>query len=111
MPQAISSIDIYLPLDYNDGSPIPETRYISLQRELLGRFRGVTSVQRQFPLQGLWQSGGEVYQDRVVVFNVMDFRRDSQFERFRYLEKLRGRLKKKFGQLDVLITVADLLAV
>jgi hypothetical protein len=42
----IRNIEIYLPLDYNDGRPIPESKYVSLQQELLNRFGGVTSVQR-----------------------------------------------------------------
>ena len=57
MPRAIRSIEIYLPLEYNDGRLILESKFISLQQELLNRFGGVTSVQRQFPLQGVWQSG------------------------------------------------------
>jgi len=111
MARPIRSIDIYLPLDYNDGQPIPESKYVSLQQELLNRFGGVTSVQRQFPLQGIWQSGQDVYHDRVVVFSVMDFREGTQIESLQYLEKLKGRLKKKFDQLDILITVAELLAI
>ncbi|HEX7375673.1 MAG TPA: hypothetical protein VF278_01110 [Pirellulales bacterium] len=46
MARAIRNIDIYLPLDYNDAQPIPPSKYIALQEELLGRFGGVTSVQR-----------------------------------------------------------------
>jgi hypothetical protein len=52
VPQPVRSIDVYLPLDYNDGRPIEESKYIRLQAELLKRFGGVTSTQRQFPLQG-----------------------------------------------------------
>ena len=111
MARPIRSIEIYLPLDYNDGRPVPESKYISLQQELLDRFGGVTSVQRQFPLQGVWQSGADVYQDRVVMFSVMDFRGEAQLECLRYPERLKGRLKKKFDQLEILITVADLLAI
>ena len=96
MARPIRSIDIYLPLDFNDGRPIPESRYLSLQQELLARFGGVTSVQHQFPLQGVWQSGADVYHDRVVVFNVMSFREEPQLQCLRYLERLKVRLKKKF---------------
>lgn len=71
----------------------------------------MTSIQRQFPLQGIWQSGVETYHDRVVVFSVMDFRETSQLECLRYLARLKGRLKKKFDQLEILITVAELLAI
>ncbi|HZU37335.1 MAG TPA: hypothetical protein VFA18_15535 [Gemmataceae bacterium] len=111
MARPIRSIEIYLPLDYNDGRPIPESKYISLQQELLTRFGGVTSVQRQFPLQGMWQSGTDVFQDRVVVFSVMDFRHERQLECLRYLERLKSRLKKRLNQLEILITVAELLAI
>lgn len=111
MARPIRSIDIYVPLDYNDGQPVPESKYISLQQELLSRFGGVTSVQRQFPLQGVWQSGSEIYHDRVVVFSAMDFGSATQLECLRYLGRLKIRLKKKFDQLELLITVAELLAI
>ncbi len=111
MARPIRSIEVYLPLDYNDGRPIPEAKYVSIQEELLNRFGGVTSVQRQFPLQGVWQSGTDIYHDRVVVFSVMDFGEGTQLACLRYLERLKGRLKKKFDQLEILITVAELLAI
>jgi hypothetical protein len=111
MIRPIRSIEINLPLDHNDGRPIPESKYLSLQQELLNRFGGVTSVQRQFPLQGAWKSGPEIYHDRVVVFSVMDFRDQTQLECLRYLKRQKGRLKKKFDQLEILITVAEMLAI
>src|SRR3954464_8591393 len=111
MARPIRSIEIYLPLDYNDGQPIAESKYLSLQQELLNRFGGVTSVQRQFPLQGAWQADNHIYHDRVVVFSVMDFRESGQLQSLRYLQKLKERLKKKFDQLEILITVAELLAI
>ena len=111
MVRPIRGIDIYVPLDYNDGRPIPESKYVSLQHDLLNRFGGVTSVQRQFPLQGVWQSGSETYHDRVVVFSVMDFREETQLKWLRYLERLKERLKKKFDEPEILIVVAELLAI
>jgi hypothetical protein len=111
MARPIRGIEIYLPLDYNDGSVIPESKYLSIEDELLGRFGGVTATQREFPLRGVWRSDGEEYLDRVVVLSVMDFREETQEVCFRYLEKLKTRLKKKFEQLEILITVADMLAI
>ncbi|MEX2173465.1 MAG: hypothetical protein WD872_03830 [Pirellulaceae bacterium] len=111
MARPIRGIEIYLPLDYNDGRPIPPSKYLALQEELLTRFGGVTSLQRQFALQGIWKSGSDVYHDRVVVFSVMDFRDGTQLECLRYLERLKVRLKKKLDQLEILITVAELLAI
>lgn len=107
MPRPIRAIEIYLPLDSNDSRPIEAAKYIPLEDELLARFGGVTSTQRLFPLRGLWQSGTQVFQDRVVVFSAMDFGAQTEFERIRYLE----RLKKKFDQLEILITVQELVAI
>jgi hypothetical protein len=111
VPRPIRAIDLYLPLDYNDGRPIETAKFVALEDELLARFGGVTSTQRLFPLKGLWQAGAELYQDRVVVFSVLDFSTATAFEGIRYLERLKARLKKKFGQLEILITVQDLLAI
>ncbi len=111
MPRPIRSIELYLPLDYNDGRPIEESKFVSLQNELLLRFGGVTSTQRQFPLQGLWRSQERVFEDRVIVFTVMDFRSKTQLEMIRYLERLKTRLMRKFEQLEILITLQELLAI
>jgi hypothetical protein len=110
VPRPIRAIEIYLPLDYNDGGPIEAAKYIPIEDELLSRFGGITSTQRLFPLRGLWQSGAQVFQDRVV-FSAMDFGTQTEFERIRYLERLKGRLKKKFEQLEILITVQELVAI
>ena len=66
---------------------------------------------RLFPLRGLWQSGRQVLQDRVVVFSVMDFTAQTEFERIHYLERLKARLKRKLDQLDILITVQELVSI
>ena len=111
MAMPIRSIDIYLPLESNDGEPIAESKFSSVQQELLERFGGVTSIQRQFPLEGVWQSASTTYYDRVVVFSVMDFRKESQLDCLRFLAKLKARLKRRFDQLDILITVCEMLAI
>lgn len=111
MVQPIRGIDIYLPLDYNDGHAIPDSKFTSLLHELVARFGGVTAVKREFPLQGIWHAEDQVYKDRVVVFTAMDSRGASQLDSIRYLEKLKTRLKKKFDQLEILITVVEMLAI
>jgi inorganic pyrophosphatase len=111
MAKPIRGIEIFLPLEFNDGTPIPDLHYLNLQEELLRRFGGVTSVQRQFPLQGIWQNETDVYSDNIVVFSAMDFGSRTQLECLRYLQRLKGRLKKEFDQLEILITVNEMLAI
>ncbi len=111
MPRPVRRVEVYLPLEYNDGRPIADSKYLGLQKELRARFGGVTSTQRQFPLQGAWHSGTDVYEERVVVFTMMDFRDRGERELVRYLERLKERLKKRFDQMEILITVQELFAI
>jgi hypothetical protein len=97
MPRPIRSIDIYLPLEYNDGQPVEETKFVALEDELLDRFGGVTTTQRRFPLKGLWQRKSRVYQDNVVIFTAMDFHATTASATYRALESLKSRLMKRFS--------------
>jgi hypothetical protein len=111
VPRLVRRIDVFLPLDYNDGRQVEETKFAKLENELLIRFGGVTSFRRQFPLQGLWQSKGKVFQDRVVIFTALDFSAQDNAELVEYLEGLKKRLKRKFAQKEILITIHELLAI
>ena len=111
MPRHVRRVEIYLPLEYNDGRPIAASKYLSLQTELRSRFGGVTSTQRQFPLQGAWHFGEDVYEERVVIFTLMDFRDQTESDLLKYLNRLKKRMMKKFDQLEILITVHEMLAV
>jgi hypothetical protein len=109
--RSVRRVEIYLPLEYNDGRPIADAKYLGLQSELRLHFGGVTSTQRQFPLQGAWHFGEDVYEERVVVFTMMDFRDQPEAELLKYLNRLKKRLMKKFNQLEILITVQELMAI
>lgn len=111
MPRPIRAIDVYLPVEYNDGRPVEDEKFADLQQQLLLRFGGVTSTHRNFPLQGIWRDREQVFRDLVMVFTVMESRATTQFEVIRYLERLKSRLKKTFDQKDVLITLQDLMAI
>jgi len=111
VPRPVRRVEIYLPLEYNDGRLIADSKYLGLQEELRARFGGVTSTHRQFPLQGVWHSGKQLYQERVVVFTMMDFRDQTEAELVRYLERLKKKLKKTFDQLDILITVQEMVSI
>ncbi|GEM_PF-1670353 len=111
MPRRIRHIDIYLPLEHNDGAAVAESFYVALGDEILERFGGYTVNQRKFPLKGIWKTGETKYEDRVIIFGVMDFSNRTDFETLRYLQNLQTRLKKKLEQLEVLITMHELTAI
>lgn len=63
-------VQIILPLYGNDGEAIAGALFGEVRQELLDRFGGVTAFTRA-PAQGLWQDGGRVRRDDVLLYEVM----------------------------------------
>jgi hypothetical protein len=94
----VKEYDIFVPLCYNNGSPIELTKFQELQSALLKHFEGLT----YFPQanQGFWKFGNITYRDDIVIYRVIS--QDSVASR-EYLGKLKEHLKQEFQQLDILI--------
>jgi hypothetical protein len=101
MPRAARRYDLYLPLNDNDGRPIPGGVFDALERRLVARFSGLTSQQREFPLRGIWQGGSRLYLDLVIIMTILDFRRRGST---RLIGQLKQTLLREFDQLEILIT-------
>src|SRR5262245_16091308 len=101
MARAARRYDIYLPLRFNDGRPIPNERFVDVERRLILRFGGVTSTPPQAPLRGIWQSAAEVYVDQVTVIWVLDKRPRGSA---RFIAEFKRDLLRDFDQLEILIT-------
>ncbi|HVS34198.1 MAG TPA: hypothetical protein VMS17_01370 [Gemmataceae bacterium] len=101
MPRAAHRYDFYLPLTDNDGQPFADALFNAVQGRLLARFGGLTSQQRQFPLQGIWQGDSRLYLDQVIIMTALDFRRLGST---RFIAQLKQALLREFEQLEVLIT-------
>jgi hypothetical protein len=98
----VKEYDIFLPLRYNDGTPIELVKFRNLQGLLLSNFAGLTF----FPQanQGFWKLGDVTYRDEIVIFRVLasDARRARSF-----LRKLKEDLKAGFAQEEILIVERD----
>jgi hypothetical protein len=105
MARAARRYDLYLPLTDNDGRPIPDAMFDAVERRLVGRFGGLTSQQRDFPLRGIWQGESRIYLDQVIVMTVLDFRSRGST---RFIAELKRQLLREFEQLEILITEQSL---
>ena len=105
MARAARRYDIYLPLTFNNGDPIPKRYFIDVEQKLLGYFGGATALQRKFPFRGLWQSNERIYVDRVIVLSALDFRKAGSA---RFIAELKSDLLRRFDQLEILITETSL---
>jgi hypothetical protein len=63
-------VQILLPVCDNAGHPFPDDHYNAVRDVLTEAFGGLTAYTRA-PAEGLWNSGGTVKRDNVVVLEVM----------------------------------------
>ena len=89
--------DIFIPLYYNDGSPIESAKFQKLQSRLLEKFEGLTYFPQ--PNQGFWKFGEITYRDEIVIFRVISRELGSRT----FLTELKLDLRKEFKQEEILI--------
>jgi hypothetical protein len=65
----VKEYEIYLPLYYNDGTPIDTAFIPALRIRLLDQFNGVTFAPQ--PNEGFWRMGDVTYRDEIVIFRVV----------------------------------------
>jgi hypothetical protein len=90
-------VEILLPLYRNDKEPQPKALFAQVRGELVERFGGLTAFTRS-PAEGLWEEGGEVARDEIVIFEVMTDAIDRD-----WWTRFRAALEHRFGQEEILI--------
>ena len=90
--------DIFVPLYFNDGTPVEVERFQELQETLLNRFGGLTFFPQ--PNKGFWRMAEITYRDEIVIYRVIAS--DAEESRS-FFEDLKERLKADFSQEDILI--------
>jgi hypothetical protein len=98
----VKEYDLFIPLNYNDGSPVEPAKLRGLRLRLLEYFNGVTF----FPQanEGYWQLGGVTYRDEIVLFRVVT---DKVRPARRFLRQLKEELKQVFKQEEIFIIERD----
>ena len=90
--------DIYVPRNYNDGSPVEKVKLKRVKQLLTDEFGGVT----QFRLgkRGWWRMGAVIFRDKIDIFRVFggNTRRARAF-----LRRLKEHLKDDLKQEEILI--------
>ena len=94
--------DIYIPLNYNDGTPIEARKYQDLQRRLLNHFGGVTFFPQ--PNKGLWKMADITYRDEIVIYRVIA---PDALKARQILKELKERLKAELEQEEILMVERD----
>ncbi len=90
--------DIFVPLFYNDGTPVEPAKFQDLQTRLLQRFGGLTYFPQ--PNQGFWSFGNVTYRDQIVIYRVIS---PGAANSRAFLSHLKEQLKRDFRQEEILI--------
>jgi len=98
----VKEYDIFVPLNYNDGTPVDAAKFQELQEDLLSQFEGVTFFPQ--PNRGFWKMAGVTYRDEIVIYRVIT---SAEEEARRFFGELKARLKEDFEQEEVLIVERD----
>jgi hypothetical protein len=91
--------EILLPLQYNDGSQVPDEDLNQTREELVARFEGVSVLPGT--IQGIWIHEGSRYEDSLVrvTVDVEDTPENRQF-----FVDWKPILLQRFRQIDLYIT-------
>lgn len=103
MNSSYRRFEMLLPLQFNDGQPVPQDLFAETVLELRQRFGAVSSETQT--IRGQWQHEGQTYHDQLVrVFvDVADTPEVRQF-----FAEFKERLKARFQQKDIWLTALPL---
>ena len=85
-------VHILLPLKDNNGKRLPRKLYGEIQKELTGKFNGLTVYSRA-PAEGLWKPRRGTRRDEIIVYEVM-----VQVWQFKWWRQYRKRLERLLRQ-------------
>jgi rubrerythrin len=96
-------IDIILPVFYNDGSKIEDSKLLQTRKELTKRFGGCSVLRNTY---GTWidPSDDKEYNDvNSIFFTIAPKTQDTED----FLKEYKETLKARFNQKDIMITYQD----
>jgi len=98
----VKEYDVFVPLNYNDGSPIAAEKFQRIQTFLLEHFEGLTFFSQ--PNDGFWKMGGVTYRDEIVIYRVLSTKPRTAR---RHLRVLKEQLKQDLDQEEILVVERD----
>jgi len=98
----VKEYDLFVPLYYNDGSPVEPDKILELKTRLLDQFDGLTFFPQ--PNEGFWRAAGVTYRDEILVFRVLA---SDSSEARHFFAELKDELKRELKQEEILIVQRD----
>lgn len=93
--------EIFIPLNYNNGSLVEEKKIFDTVEELMKKFGVLTTYPVSLRASGLWKEGDKVYDGPMMVYR-LDLGEDDKTLNF--FVKYKEKLKKEYRQIELYIT-------
>jgi hypothetical protein len=98
----VKEYELYVPLYFNDGSPVHDEVIDNIGARLLEQFGGCTFFPQ--PNKGLWKMGDVVFRDEIVIFRVLT---EQVRPARRFFRQLKTELLRELQQEAILIVEKD----
>lgn len=93
--------EIYVPLNYNDGTLVEPEKVYQTTQELMMKFKGLTTYPVSLKASGLWEDGNGFYQDELILYRV-DI--EAKFDLLDFIIGYKDKLKDDYKQVEIYIT-------
>jgi len=90
--------EIHLPLNFADGTLVPDELFAAVRDELISRFGGLTILPPSSPAQGWWKSENVLYRDDILIYRVTTIGDEDQF-----FQQYKRSLAEQFKQQEIWI--------
>lgn len=90
--------DLYVPRNYNDGSPVEKAKLKRIKQLLVDEFGGVTQIRPR--KRGWWKVGAVVFRDKIDIFRVLAA---NVRQARRFFRRLKEQLKEELEQEEILV--------
>jgi hypothetical protein len=94
--------EVYLPLKYNSGDKIEPEKVKQVREQLMAAFGAITVSSLFAPFQGTWRYGGVEFVDDIIRIEIIA---KEVWDSHQFFKNFKRRLKRKFRQIDIHITM------
>lgn len=94
--------ELFIPLNYNDGSPVEVEKLVAIRDRLLRQFGDLTFNPN--PNLGFWRQGFLTFEDNIVVYKIVSKHTRQARTFFRHFKE---ELKAELRQEEIFVTEKD----
>jgi ATP-dependent Clp protease ATP-binding subunit ClpA len=100
--QAVREFDLYVPVRYDDGSPVEPDKLARIRTRLVEQFGGL--IELRHPIEGLWKIGNTTLRDELIIYRVLT---SEAARALLFFTQLKEELKTDLRQDEVLIVTRN----